>query len=65
MKNEAHFFIIGNLVTLMAVQRMFSSAVAKEGYDFSYFTTAIAQKAKFYIANGREAVESYLNEQSV
>lgn len=42
IKNDARFYIIGNLVTLLAVKQMFAEAVAKDGYDFSYFTTAIA-----------------------
>ena len=62
VKNEAHFYIIANLVTLLSVRRMFQEATAKEGYDFTYYTTVAAEKAKEYILSGQKALQSMMVE---
>ncbi len=60
VKNQAHFYLIGNMVTLLGVRRMFQEATAKEGYDFSFYTTAAAQKAREYILSGQQALTSMM-----
>lgn len=62
VKNEAHFYIIANLVTLLSVRRMFQEATAKEGYDFTFYTTVAAEKAKEYILSGQKAMQSLMVE---